>query len=86
LPEGFRREETVLVARSIDAGWMATMALVAGVAVETGGDLSHGSILLREIGLPAVTNLTGVTRVVRTGQRVRLKASYGVLEADESNA
>ena len=44
------------MARSVDAGWIPTFGLVAGVVVETGGDLSHGSIILREIGLPAITN------------------------------
>lgn len=80
LPEGFKPEETILIARSVDAGWVATFAQVAGVAVETGGDLSHGSIILREIGLPAITNARGITRAIRTGDAVRLIASQGTLE------
>lgn len=51
----------------MDAGWIPTFARVAGVVVETGDDLSHGSIILREIGLPAITNVRGVMRVVQTG-------------------
>ncbi len=74
---GADRDPIVLVARSIDAGWAMTFPLVAAVAVETGGDLSHGSIVLRELGKPAVTNVQGATRRFVTGNRVRLDAHHG---------
>jgi pimeloyl-ACP methyl ester carboxylesterase/phosphohistidine swiveling domain-containing protein len=77
LPDGFTPQTTILVARSVDAGWIATFGLVAGVVVETGGDLSHGSIILREIGLPAVTNVTGATRAFATGEKITLSAESG---------
>lgn len=80
LPPGFTPETTILVARSVDAGWIPTLAQVAGAVIETGGDLSHGSILLREIGLPAITNMRGVTRVIQTGDEVALRAGSGVVE------
>jgi pyruvate,water dikinase len=80
LPEGFQPATTVLVARSVDAGWLSTFALVAGVVVETGGDLSHGSILLRERGVPAITNTRGATRALATGDVVELRAGAGVVE------
>ncbi|MEO0495432.1 MAG: PEP-utilizing enzyme [Actinomycetota bacterium] len=76
-------EPIVLVARSIDAGWISTMASVDAVVAEIGGDLSHGSILIRELGLPAVTNARGVTRAFQTGDRVTVDAVSGrVLAAD----
>lgn len=80
LPEDFQPQQTILVARAVDAGWIPTFARVAGVVVETGGDLSHGSIILREIGLPAITNVRGATRMIRTGDNVRLRAASGVVE------
>ncbi len=80
LPEGFERDATILVARSVDAGWVPIFNQVAGVAVEIGGDLSHGSIVLRELGLPAVTNLGEVGASIRTGDHVELRAGAGVLE------
>jgi pyruvate,water dikinase len=79
-PAGFRPEATVLVARAIDPGWVPVFALVAGVVVETGGDLSHGSIVLRELGIPAVTNVAGATARIRTGDRVRVLAGAGRVE------
>ncbi len=86
LPEGFEIAETILVARSVDAGWIPTFGLVAGVVVETGGDLSHGSIILREIGLPAVTNVSGATRRIAPGAWLRLRAGVGVVEKPEEAA
>lgn len=77
LPEGFEPASTILVARSVDAGWLTTFTQVAGVVVETGGDLSHGSILLRERGLPSVTNVRGATRAIATGDTLTLQAGSG---------
>ncbi len=80
LPDGFDPATTILVARSVDAGWVPAFGQVAGVAVEIGGDLSHGSIILRELGLPAVTNLGEIGPAVATGVEVRLDAGSGRLE------
>ncbi len=85
LPDGFTPADTILVARSVDAGWMPTFALVAGVVVETGGDLSHGSIILREIGLPAMTNVHGAARAVRTGDRLHLRAGEGTAAVTQAD-
>lgn len=82
LPKGFEPSKTILVARSVDAGWIPTFALVSGVVVETGGDLSHGSIILREIGLPAMTNARGATKFVQTGEWLKLNAGQGVVERE----
>ncbi len=81
LPPGFEPSTTILVARSIDAGWIPTMTQVAGVVAEIGGDLSHGSILVREQRLPAITNAAGATRAIQTGDEVELRAGPGVLRS-----
>jgi pyruvate,water dikinase len=80
LPEGFDPSATILIARAVDLGWLPAFARVAGVAVEVGGDLSYGSIVLREMGLPAVTNVRGLTRAVRTGDRLALRVGEGLVE------
>ncbi len=79
LPDGFIPEETILVARAIDPGWISTFTNVAGVVVEIGGDLSHGSIILREIGLPAVTNVAKATQQLKTGDPITLNATNGIV-------
>ena len=84
LPDGFDASSTILVARSVDAGWLTTFTQVAGVVVETGGDLSHGSILLRERGLPAVTNVRGATGAIATGDPLTLHAASGTVTLGDS--
>lgn len=81
LPDGFDPATTVLIARSVDAGWIATFALVAAVVVETGGDLSHGSILLRERAIPSITNARGALVMFTTGDQVEVRADNGVVIA-----
>lgn len=72
-------DPVVLVARSVDAGWIGAFGVVDAVAVDIGGDLSHGSIILRELGLPAVTNATGATASIDDGDLVELDARRGTL-------
>jgi pyruvate,water dikinase len=79
-------QPVVLVARSIDAGWITTMAGCDAVVVEIGGDLSHGSILVRELGLPAVTNVAGARAAFDTGDAIRVDASSGSVERPASVA
>ncbi|MEM9035627.1 MAG: PEP-utilizing enzyme [Actinomycetota bacterium] len=74
-----RGEPIVLVARSIDAGWIGAFGVVDAVAVDIGGDLSHGSIILRELGLPAVTNASGVVGAVEDGDLVELDGRRGTV-------
>ena len=79
LPDGFDRSSTILVAPSVDPGWLSTFGLVSGVAIEIGGDLSHGSIVLRELGLPAVTNARGLVTHVGTGDRIMIDGRTGTV-------
>ncbi|HWI58652.1 MAG TPA: PEP-utilizing enzyme, partial [Bacillota bacterium] len=67
----------ILVAPSTDPAWSPYFLTAAGIAIDLGGMLSHGSILAREYGLPAVTNLGSATRVVRTGDLVRVDGTCG---------
>ncbi|MEO1056798.1 MAG: alpha/beta fold hydrolase [Actinomycetota bacterium] len=77
LPDGFDPNSTILVAASVDPGWLTTFRRVAGAAIELGGDLSHGSIVLRELGLASVTNVRGLTAAVRTGDRIVVDGRTG---------
>jgi len=80
LPEGYDPATTILIARSAESGWIPTFTKVAGVVVETGGDLSHGSIILRELGLPSATNVKTASRVFQTGDTITLNGSTGVVK------
>ena len=82
LPVGYDPNETILVARAVDAGWIPTFARVAGVVVETGGDLSHGSIILRELRIPSITNARNATRIFKDGDALTLNAGSGSVKRD----
>jgi pyruvate,water dikinase len=69
----------ILVAPVTDVAWTPMFLHAAGLVVEVGGPLSHGSIVAREFGIPAVTAVAGATRRIRSGDRVRVDGSRGVV-------
>ncbi|HEX4610606.1 MAG TPA: PEP/pyruvate-binding domain-containing protein [Urbifossiella sp.] len=69
----------VLVCPSTDPAWVPLFAHAAALVMETGGVLSHGAIVAREFGLPAVAGLPGITRRLRTGQRLRVDGGRGTV-------
>lgn len=67
----------ILVARFTDPGWTPIFATAAAVVTEIGGVLSHASIVARELGIPAVVNVQRVTRLVRSGDQLRVDGATG---------
>jgi rifampicin phosphotransferase len=67
----------IIVAPATDPSWTPLFTLASGVIVEVGGMLSHASTIAREYGLPALANVKNATRLLKTGDRVRLDASDG---------
>ena len=72
-------EPFVLVCPSTDPAWVPLFAKAKALVMETGGVLSHGAIVAREFGLPAVAGLPGVVRNLRTGQRLRVDGGRGMV-------
>ncbi len=72
-------ERYILVCPSTDPAFVPLFAGACGLIVETGGMLSHGAILAREFGLPAVAGITDVNRRFRTGERLRLDGDTGTV-------
>jgi pyruvate,water dikinase len=70
----------ILVARHTDPGWIAVFANAAGVIAERGSLLSHSAIVAREMGVPCVVSLKGVTHWLKTGDTVRLDGGAGTVE------
>jgi pyruvate,water dikinase len=69
----------ILVCPSTDPAWVPLFAQARGLVMETGGVLSHGAIVAREFGLPAVAGLPDVQRRLRTGQRLRVDGARGTV-------
>jgi phosphohistidine swiveling domain-containing protein len=69
--------ETILVVPYTDAGWAPLLVQAGALISEVGGQLSHGAIVAREYGLPAVMNIPGATKKFQNGQRVRVDGTKG---------
>ncbi len=67
----------ILVTRATDPGWTPVFSLISGVVLEVGGLLSHGAIVAREYGLPAVANVPDATRRIRDGQTITVDGTTG---------
>ncbi len=76
---GQMKRGAILVTRATDPSWTPLFTLAAGVIVEVGGVLSHASTIAREFGLPALANVKNATKRLRTGERVTLNATDGVI-------
>jgi pyruvate,water dikinase len=69
----------VLVCPTTDPAWVPLFVHAKGLVMETGGVLSHGAIVAREFGLPAVAGLPGVTQRLKTGQTIRVDGGRGTV-------
>jgi pyruvate,water dikinase len=74
----------ILVCPSTDPAWVPLFVHAQGLVMETGGILSHGAIVAREFGLPAVAGLPGIHRRMRSGQRLRVDGGKGTVTLMEN--
>lgn len=81
-PEEFEAlaQGEVLVALGTDPGWTPLFRRVSAVVTEIGGVLNHSSVIAREYRVPAVVGVSGATRRIRTGDRITVDGSLGVVE------
>jgi rifampicin phosphotransferase len=75
----------ILVTRSTNPSWSPLFINAGALVTEIGGLLSHGAIVAREYGLPAVLNVKGITAVVKTGQILTVDGYRGVVKISDSN-
>ncbi len=79
-PLGARLEPgEILVAPSTDPGWTPLFLTAGGLVMEMGGAMSHGAVVAREYGIPAVVGVQGATERISTGQRITVNGSNGVI-------
>jgi rifampicin phosphotransferase len=69
----------ILVVSVIDPGMAPLFGVAAGLVAEMGGTLSHGAIIAREYGLPAVANVSGITGKLKEGDQINLDAERGTI-------
>ena len=70
----------ILIASFTDPGWTPLFINAAGLVMEIGGALAHGSVVAREYGIPAVVGVRASTQKIKTGQRVRVDGNRGIVE------
>lgn len=67
----------IMVSRFTDIGWTPFYSVIGGLITEIGSPLSHGAVVAREYGLPAVVSMKGAMTSLKTGMRIRLNATRG---------
>ncbi|MFF3173342.1 rifamycin-inactivating phosphotransferase [Streptomyces sp. NPDC057900] len=70
----------ILVTAFTDPSWSTLFVGIAGLVTEVGGLMTHGAVIAREYGLPAVVGVSGATRLIRDGQRIRVHGADGYVE------
>jgi pyruvate,water dikinase len=69
----------ILVAPFTDPGWTPYFVPAAAIVMDEGGIFSHGSIVAREYGLPAVVNVGNATKIIKTGQTIQVDGDRGAV-------
>jgi rifampicin phosphotransferase len=70
----------ILVTAYTDPSWTPLFVAISGLVTEAGGLMTHGAVIAREYGLPAVVGVQNATRLIQDGQRIRLHGTDGYVE------
>ena len=70
----------ILVAKRTDPGWVPLFPSVSGIIIERGSVLSHSAVVAREMGIPTIVGLRGITAKLANGDTVRMNGSTGIVE------
>jgi len=73
------QEGEILIVPRTDPGWTPIFSRIGGLITETGGVLSHGAVVAREYGIPAVTNVPNACQMFKTGQIVSINGYNGTI-------
>jgi phosphoenolpyruvate synthase/pyruvate phosphate dikinase len=75
-----REDGLILVTAFTDPSWTPLFVSIKGLVTEVGGLMTHGAVIAREYGLPAIVGVENATKLIRNGQRIRLNAADGYVE------
>ncbi len=70
----------ILVTVHTDPSWSPLFVAISGLVTEVGGLMTHGAVVAREYGLPAVVGVEHATRLIEDGQRIRVNGTDGYIE------
>ncbi|MEV4088851.1 PEP-utilizing enzyme, partial [Nonomuraea fuscirosea] len=69
----------ILVCPSTDPGWTPLFLTAGGLVMEMGGAMSHGSVVAREYGIPAVVGVADATHRITSGQKITVDGAAGTV-------
>ena len=72
--------DDILVTAYTDPSWSPMFVTIKGLVTQVGGLMTHGAVIAREYGLPAVVGVEDATRLIRDGQRIRVNGTDGYVE------
>ncbi|MCY8671761.1 phosphoenolpyruvate synthase [Bacillus haynesii] len=70
----------ILVTSFTDPGWTPLFVSIKGLVTEVGGLMTHGAVIAREYGLPAVVGVENATQLIKDGQQIRVHGTEGYIE------
>jgi phosphoenolpyruvate synthase/pyruvate phosphate dikinase len=73
-------EGDILVTVFTDPSWSPLFVSVKGLVTEVGGVMTHGAVITREYGLPAVVGVENATKLIKDGQKIRVNGTEGYVE------
>jgi pyruvate,water dikinase len=73
----------ILVTPSTDPGWTPLFLTAGGLVMEMGGSISHGAVVAREYGIPAVVGVLNATKRIISGQHITVDGSNGIVSLEE---
>lgn len=76
----------ILVTKYTDPAWTPVFAKISGLVTETGGMLSHGAVVSREYGIPAVLAVQNATKILKSGDKIQLNGDTGEIEIISKNS
>jgi phosphoenolpyruvate synthase/pyruvate phosphate dikinase len=80
MAEADLEEGDILVTAYTDPSWTPVFVSIRGLVTEVGGLMTHGAVIAREYGLPAVVGVEHATQLIRDGQRIRVRGTEGYVE------
>jgi rifampicin phosphotransferase len=72
--------DDILITTFTDPSWTPLFVAIKGLVTEVGGLMTHGSVIAREYGLPAVVGVENATKLIKDGQRIRVNGTNGYVE------
>ncbi|SCM79115.1 hypothetical protein KL86SPO_20406 [uncultured Sporomusa sp.] len=80
LEEAVLEKGDILVAPFTDPGWTPLFVSASGLVTEIGGLMTHGAVVAREYGLPAVVGVENATKLIKDSQKIRVNGTDGYVE------